>query len=68
MQLFLLFGLCSCIHSDRGSAFMSKEFIEFLRGKSITYRRTSVYNPRGNGQCEKYNDIIWTGVKLALKS
>ena len=67
-QLFSLFGLCSCIHSDRGSAFMSKEFIEFLRGKGIAYSRTSVYNPRGNGQCEKYNDIIWSGVKLALKS
>ena len=42
-QLFL-FGLCSCIHSDRGSAFMSKEFIEFLRGKGIAYSRTSVVN------------------------
>ena len=66
-QLFSLFGLCSSIHLDRGSAFMSKEFIEFLRGKGIAYSRTSVYNPRGNGQCEKYNDIIWSGVKLALK-
>ena len=67
-QLFSLFGLCSCIHSNRGSAFMSKEFIAFLRGKGIAYSRTSVYNLRGNGQCEKYNDVIWSGVKLALKS
>ena len=66
-QLFSLFGLCSCIHSDRGSAFMSKKFIAFLRSKGIAYSRTSVYNPRGNGQCEKYNDVIWSGVKLALK-
>ena len=43
-QLFSLFGLCSCIHSDRGSVFMSKKFIEFLRGKGIAYSRTSVYN------------------------
>ena len=27
----------------------------------------SVYNPRGNGQCKKYNDVIWSSVKLALK-
>ena len=27
-----------------------------------------MYNQRGNGQCEKYNDIIWSDVKLALKS
>ena len=27
-----------------------------------------MYNPHGNGQCEKYNDVIWSGVKLALKS
>ena len=45
-QLFLFFGLYSCIHSDRGSAFMSKEFIAFLRGKGIGYSRTFVYNPR----------------------
>ena len=68
MQLFLLFGLCSCIHLDRGSAFISKKFIAFLRGKSIAYSRTSVYNPRGNDQCKKYNDVIWSGIKLALKS
>ena len=47
---------------------MSKELIAFLRGKDIAYSRTSVYNPRDNGQCEKYNDVIWSGVKLALKS
>ena len=59
--------MCSSIHSERGSAFMSKKFIAFLRGKCIAYSRTSVYNPRGNGQCEKYNDVIWSGVELAVK-
>ena len=43
-QIFLLFGLCSCIHSNRGSAFMIKKFIAFLQSKSIAYRRASVYN------------------------
>ena len=27
----------------------------------------SVYNPASNRQCKKYNDITWSGVKLALK-
>ena len=26
-----------------------------------------MYNPGGNGQCERYNGIIWSAVKLALK-
>ena len=29
---------------------------------------TSVYKPRGNGQCEHYSAIIWTTVKLSLKT
>ena len=34
--------------------------------RASTY--TSIYDPRGNGQCERYNGIIWTSVKLAVKS
>ena len=29
--------------------------------------KTLVYNPASNRQIEKNNDIIWCGVKLALK-
>ena len=61
-QLFSLFGLRSSVYSNRGSAFVSKEFMAFLRGKAIACSWTSLYNPRGNGQCEKYNDVIWSGV------
>ena len=34
-QLFSLFGLCSCIHSDRGSAFMSKSLLHFYEAKVL---------------------------------
>ena len=67
-QLFSLFGLCSFIHSDRGPAFVSNDFITFAHEKGIALSRTSIYNPRGNGQCEKYNDTIWRTIKLALKN
>ena len=29
--------------------------------------QTTSNNPRGNGQCEKYNDIIWKAILGALK-
>ena len=67
-QLFTIFGMPSYIHSDRGKAFLSNELITFLHSRGIATSKTSSYNPRGNSQCERFNGIIWTGVKLALKS
>ena len=29
--------------------------------------QSTSYNPRGNGQCEKYNDRMWNAVLGALK-
>ena len=29
--------------------------------------RTTRYNPRGNGQVERYNGIIWKTIVLALR-
>ena len=67
MQIFYLFGACRYIHSDRDKSFISQEFVSFMDNLRIPTSKTSVYNPASNGQCEKYNDIIWSGVKLALK-
>ena len=39
----------------------------FLHSLRIPTSKTSVYNPRSNSQCEKYNDILWKGVQLYLK-
>ena len=41
---------------------------QYFQRRGIACSRTSVYNAPGNGQCERYNGIIWTAVKLALKS
>ena len=34
----------------------------------VPTRRTTRYNPRGNGQVERYNDIIWKTIVLALRA
>lgn len=67
-QLFAIFGMPAYIHSDRGTSFMSLELKQFLNSHGISTSRTSRYNPQGNGQCERYNGIIWKTITLALKS
>ena len=67
-QIFTLFRACSFVHADRAKWFMSNDLISYLHSMRIASSRTSAYNPRGNGQCEKYNDIIWSAAQLALKT
>ena len=67
-ELFVLCGMPSYIHSDRGTAFMSQELCNFLTEKGVASSRTTSYNPSGNGQAEKYNDIIWRSVMMNLKT
>ena len=66
-QVFTLFGLCGCVHSDSDSSFMSRNFVSYMNNLGIPTSKCSVYNPWGNGQCDKYNDVIWSAVKLALQ-
>jgi len=47
---------------------MSNGLTIFLRQHGIACSRTSVCNAPGNGQCERYNGMIWTAIKLATKS
>ena len=50
-QLFVLFGLPMCVHSDRRAGFMAKEFKEYLTIQGIS---TSIpYHPTGNSQVEE---------------
>lgn len=67
-SLFSTFGLPGYVHSDRGTAFMSKELTDFLHSRGIATSRTTAYNPQGNGQTERYNGVIWKALNLALKS
>lgn len=67
-ELFSLFGPPGYVHSDRGASFKSDSMKSFLVAHGIGSSFTTPYNPRGNGQCERYNGIIWQTVKLALAS
>ena len=67
-QLFSIFGMLSYVHSDRRPSFMSTELKQWLWEKGIATSRTTLYNPQGNGQTERYNSIIYKTVELALKS
>ena len=67
-QLFSLFGMPNFVHNDRAPDFLSAEVKSYLHSKGIATSKTSRYNPRGNGQVERYNGVIWKTVKLALTS
>ena len=67
-QIFTLLGACSYVYSDQVIPFMSNALVSCLYGMRIATSRTSAYNPRGNGQCEKYKYIIWSIVLLAVKN
>ena len=57
-QIFYLFDAPGYVHCDRGKSYVANEIVLFLHSLRIPTSKTSVYNPRLNGQCEKYNDII----------
>jgi hypothetical protein len=67
-QLFSLFGMPNYVHNDRAPDFLSAEVKTYLHSKGIATSKTSRYNPRCNGQAERYNGIIWKTVRLALTS
>jgi hypothetical protein len=67
-QIFMLFGNTGYVHSDRGPALISTDLKSFLLAHGIGSSHSAAYNPRGNGQCERYNGIIWKTVQLALAS
>lgn len=52
------FGAPRRVISDRGRAFMSESFQNFLKQKGITHHYNAVGLPRGNGQVERYNKTI----------
>ncbi len=65
-ELFAIFGTPGYIHSDNGPSLISEELKSFLLAHGIATSNSAVYNPQGNGQCERYNGIIWRTIELSL--
>ena len=66
-KLFSLFGEPHSVHSDRGPGFISRELKDWLLANGIHCSNSAPYNPQGNGQCERYNGVLWKNVNLALR-
>lgn len=54
------------IHSDQGRTYESQVFKELCRMLEVRKSRTSVRNPRGNGQAERFNKTLIRMIKAYL--
>ena len=66
-DVFSTFGIPGFVHNDRGPSLVSEETRLFLLRNGISYSNSTKYNPRGNGQVERYNGVIWKSIQLALR-
>ena len=66
--LFSTYGTCGFVHSDRWSSFKSEKLKNYFLSKGIASSMSTPYNPRGNGQVERYNGVVWKAVQCLLKN
>lgn len=57
-QFFQCYNKPKVIISDRGSAFTSRDFEDFLKEQDIQHVKIAVGSPQANGQAERINRII----------
>jgi transposase InsO family protein len=57
------FGVPYSIITDNGTNFTSKEFKYYCEGLGIKLKFASVAHPKTNGQVEKANGLIYSGIK-----
>ena len=63
-EVFAYFGLPDQIVSDNGTAFVSEEFQQFLRGNGIQHIRSSPYHPQINGEAERFVQTFKKAMKV----
>ena len=67
-KLFTLCGTPNFIHTDNGTAFISRDFKQYLLHRGIASSKSSIYHPSGNGQAERTVGTVWKSIQLALKN
>ena len=65
-EVFGTFGVPRRIVSDRGLAFTSKQFKQFMCDKGIIHVLTAIATPRANGQVERMNRTILDGLSTSI--
>ena len=64
-QLFTAVGKPQTLTTDNFKSFQAKQFRRFLSERNIRHIMCSPYHPQSNGICEKANDTIVRGLRLA---
>ena len=62
-NIFVRFGTPRCIITDNGPQFTSDAFREFASDLGINVKYASVAHPQSNGQVERANGMILSGLK-----
>ena len=57
-EYFVHYGWPEKLHSDQASNFESKVIEELCKNAQVQKIRTTPYNPKGNAQCEKFNQTL----------
>ena len=63
-SLVLRFGVPDTLITDRGLNIMSAEFQSYLKSMNIKHTPTSAYHPRCDGQTERFNAVLGTGLSI----
>jgi transposase InsO family protein len=66
-QVFMPFGLCNNLISDRAPEFMGDVWKEVLEYLNIEQWATSPYYPQGNGRCERSHRTLMKMIKAKME-
>ena len=64
---FVLCDTAGYVYSDRGPSLMFEELHTYLLSRSITSSHSAPYNPRANGQVERFMQTVGISMPLLLK-